>query len=302
MRVGTLSHAFLLLFHGPRRPGAACPGPREQRRGSGLTPSASTIPRAPRSRTFVLRYTLVAVLAAALLAVMASPAGATVHRLIKRDIAARHIRSSCPGANLRPTEKNLGDIRAATLCLVNRERARKGESRLARDMRLQPAAQAHTESMAFKDYFGHGGPRGQTPLSRARASGYIRSSRIGYEVGENIGWGTLWEATPGAIVAAWMASPRHRAAILDARFRDTAVGVSPHPPSSLARGQAGAIYTEDFGSQRGFSGAAERNARGGRNRCPVTFCERPKPADRVCAVPFLMGSPRSSGCVLGRKP
>jgi uncharacterized protein YkwD len=44
-----------------------------------------------------------------------------------------------------------------------------------------------------------------------------------------------------------MASPRHRANILDARFRDTAVGVSPHPPSSLARGQAGAIYTQDFG-------------------------------------------------------
>ena len=80
-----------------------------------------------------------------------------------------------------------------------------------------------------------------------RATGYISSSRIGYEVGENIGWGTLWEATPRAIVAAWMASPGHRANILDARFRDTAIGVSPHPPSSLARGQAGAIYTQDFG-------------------------------------------------------
>ena len=230
MRVGTLSHACLLPCHNHGLPGDACPGRREWRR---------------RSRP--LRYGLVVALAAALLAAIASPAGATVHRPIKRDKAAR-IPSPCRGANLRPTEKNLGLIRAATVCLVNRARARQGERPLALDMRLQRAAQAHTESMAFGDYFAHRGPRGETPFRRARASGYIRSSRIGYMVGENIGWGTLWKATPRAIVAAWMASPRHRAAILDARFHHTAVGVSPHPPSSLARGLAGATYTQDFGS------------------------------------------------------
>jgi uncharacterized protein YkwD len=113
--------------------------------------------------------------------------------------------------------------------------------------RLEQAAQAHTESMAFGDYCEHVGPGGDTPLSRMRAAGYIYSSRIGYEVGENIGWGTLWNATPRAIVAAWMASPGHRANILDPRFRDTAVGVSPHPPISFAHHQAGGIYTQDFG-------------------------------------------------------
>jgi len=193
----------------------------------------------PRSR-FVLA------LAVALFAVMASPAGAKAHRLTKRHKTARHIPSSCTGADLRPTETDLGSIRAATLCLVNRERAGHGERPLAPNGRLEQAAQAHTQSMAFGNYFEHDGPRGETPLSRMRAIGYISSSQIGYEVGENIGWGTLWEATPRAIVAAWMASPGHRAKILDARFRNTAVGVSPHPPSSLAGGQAGAIYTQDF--------------------------------------------------------
>ena len=80
-----------------------------------------------------------------------------------------------------------------------------------------------------------------------RAAGYIYSRQIGYEVGENIAWGTLWLATPRAIVAAWMASPGHRANILDRRYRDTGIGVSPHPPTSLAHGQPGAIYTQDFG-------------------------------------------------------
>ena len=61
-------------------------------------------------------------------------------------------------------------------------------------------------------------------------------------------WGTLWLATPQAIVNAWMASPGHRANILDAAYRETGVGVSPQPPASLAEGQAGAIYTQDFGT------------------------------------------------------
>jgi uncharacterized protein YkwD len=101
--------------------------------------------------------------------------------------------------------------------------------------------------MAFDDYFEHVGPRGQTPLARMRAVGYISSKQRGFEVGENIAWGTLWLATPRAIVTAWMASPGHRANILDARYRETGIGVSPHPLSSHAHGQPGAIYTQDFG-------------------------------------------------------
>jgi len=101
--------------------------------------------------------------------------------------------------------------------------------------------------MASRDYFEHVGGRGDTPLSRMRAAGYIFSSRLGYELGENIAWGTLWKATPRAIVAAWMTSPEHRANILDRQFRDTAIGVFPRVPAALARGQAGAVYTQEFG-------------------------------------------------------
>jgi uncharacterized protein YkwD len=155
--------------------------------------------------------------------------------------------SSCPDAELRPSGEDISRVRAATVCLVNRERVSHGESPLQPNPRLEQAAQAHTESMASGDYFEHVGPGGDTPVTRMREAGYIYSSQIGYEVGENIGWATLWLATPRAIVAAWMASPEHRANILDARFRDTAIGVSPHPPSSLAHGQGGGIYTQDFG-------------------------------------------------------
>ncbi len=66
-------------------------------------------------------------------------------------------------------------------------------------------------------------------------------------VGENIAWGTMWLATPQSIVSAWMASPGHRANILDGACRETGIGVEPRPPASLAEGQPGALYTQDFG-------------------------------------------------------
>jgi uncharacterized protein YkwD len=155
--------------------------------------------------------------------------------------------SACNDADLVPSAEDLGRVRAATLCLINRERTANGDSPLSVNSHLEEAAQAHSEDMSAADYFDHVGPRGDTPLSRMQAHGYIYSSRIGYEIGENIGWGTLWLASPRAIVAAWMASPGHRANILDASYRDTAIGVSPRPPASMAAGQPGAIYTQDFG-------------------------------------------------------
>jgi uncharacterized protein YkwD len=153
----------------------------------------------------------------------------------------------CADTDLAPATWNVERIRGAVVCLVNRERAAHGEGALQTNPRLEQAAQGHTESMAFGGYFEHVGPRGDTPVQRMRASGYIYSSRLGYEVAENLAWGTGGQGTPRAIVAAWMASAGHRANILDASFRDTAVGVSPHVPSSMGGGQAGGMYTQDFG-------------------------------------------------------
>jgi uncharacterized protein YkwD len=170
------------------------------------------------------------------------------HRPRKHSHDAGHL--TCRHTELKPTAKNIGLIRAATLCLINRERIDHGEHPLRPNRRLRRAAQAHTMNMVQDDYFEHigaGGPGGGTPLARMRSVGYISSSRDGYEVGENIAWGTLWLATPRAIVASWMASPGHRANILDPRYRETGIGVSAHPPAALAHGQAGGIYTQDFG-------------------------------------------------------
>ena len=70
---------------------------------------------------------------------------------------------ACADTTLQPNRSNLDRIRAAVLCLVNRERAAHGEVALPPDAHLVQAAQAHTESMAFGDYFEHVGPGGDTP-------------------------------------------------------------------------------------------------------------------------------------------
>jgi uncharacterized protein YkwD len=154
---------------------------------------------------------------------------------------------ACSDTTRVPDKQDLDLIRAAVMCLVNRERVAQGESALAANTQLEQSAQAHTESMVSENYFEHISPQGETPVMRMRAAGYIYSSRIGYEVGENIGWGTLADSTPRAIVAAWMASPGHRANILNSHFRDSAIGVSPRLPSSLTHSQDGGLYTQDFG-------------------------------------------------------
>jgi len=163
-------------------------------------------------------------------------------------VVKAHAADSCADATLTPDEGNLPSIRAATLCLINRERGAHGESPLKPDAALESSAQAHSDSMVSADYFEHVGPNGQTPLSRMRSVGYIANSRDGYVIGENIAWGTLWLGAPRAIVAQWMASPGHRANILNARFRETGIGVSAHVPASVSGGQTGAIYTQDFGA------------------------------------------------------
>jgi uncharacterized protein YkwD len=154
----------------------------------------------------------------------------------------------CPNANLTPNASDIASVVAATLCLVNDERVRFGEPALIEDPRLAAAAAGHSRDMDEHDYFSHISPTGQTLLMRIEASGFIPNGNVGYTLGENIAWGTLWLGTPRAIVKAWMLSPGHRANILDEAFRYTGVGVDPDLPRSMSDGQAGGMYTQDFGT------------------------------------------------------
>jgi uncharacterized protein YkwD len=155
--------------------------------------------------------------------------------------------SPCENTELTPEEGNLPLIAAATLCLVNQERASHGELPLHQNGQLEQAATEHSQEMVSLDYFAHISPSGLTPAQRVQATGYVPESDDGYVIGENIAWGTLQLSTPKAIVAAWIASPEHLANILEGEYRDTAIGVTPAAPPSLAHGQSGAVYAQEFG-------------------------------------------------------
>jgi uncharacterized protein YkwD len=153
----------------------------------------------------------------------------------------------CENTELTPTQENLAEVEAATLCLINQERARHNERPLRTNRRLEDAAQGHSEEMISNDYFAHVAPSGMTPVQRIEGTGYIPNGQVGYTIGENIAWGTLELGTPSSIVAAWIASPEHLANILYAPYRDTGIGVVPAVPASLAEGQPGAMYSQEFG-------------------------------------------------------
>lgn len=144
-----------------------------------------------------------------------------------------------------PSTRDVALVGKAALCLVNRERTRRGERALIADARLTSAARGHSLDMAVRHYFEHVSPDGQTPLDRIRASGFLPPGH-GYLIGENIAWGSGTLSTPAQIVRAWMHSPDHRANILNRRFRYTGMGVAAGVPVETLRFQPGGIYTQDF--------------------------------------------------------
>ena len=148
----------------------------------------------------------------------------------------------CEGALSLPRRGNVDEIRAATLCLLNQERAREDLPPLRRNRRLERASQSHSETMAERRFFAHEDHRGADAAARVRRAGYR-----GATVGENIGWGAERAARPAEMVAGWMNSPGHRRNILERRFREIGIGVVTGAPEPVP-GQRAAIYTTDFGA------------------------------------------------------
>ena len=155
--------------------------------------------------------------------------------------------TSCENTGLTPEPGNLDLIRAAVLCLINRQRAQNGESPLRLSAGLQQAAEGHSNELVSSNYFAHVSPSGETPVDRIRETGYIPGPTVGYVIGENLAWGTYGLATPAAIVSAWIASPGHLANILEAQYSETGIGVTPAIPASFGNSAPGATYAQEFG-------------------------------------------------------
>jgi uncharacterized protein YkwD len=122
---------------------------------------------------------------------------------------------------------------ASLLHEMNRVRAIHGLRPLAVDPRLDRAANAHTQEMLRSNVFDHG----------AFASRMNQFDVVAQTAGENLAWATGTKGSARALVAAWLASPPHRANLLAPSFRRTGIGELV----GRFQGFAGAhIVTADF--------------------------------------------------------
>ncbi len=159
--------------------------------------------------------------------------------------AARAGGSSCPHAHARPAKVSHTQARTAIVCLINRERGRRGLEAVRPEIRLRRAARRHNRRMNGTGCWAHECPGEPSLVGRARDAGYVSAGLRRWMVGENIAWSGHKRATPTRIVKAWMHSPGHRHTLLTAEYRDIGVAFNRGTPSS--KRASGVIYTTDFG-------------------------------------------------------
>lgn len=100
--------------------------------------------------------------------------------------------------------------------LVNEQREKNGLNRLQADWELSRVARFKSQDMKDNKYFSHTSPTYGTPFEM------IKNFGISYKsAGENIAKG---QATPQAVVNAWMNSSGHRANILNSTYTKIGVG------------------------------------------------------------------------------
>ena len=126
-------------------------------------------------------------------------------------------------------------FRSALQRRINNFRSEYGKAPIHLNLRLERAAQAHSNDMAQHNDFSHSSSSGTSWAARIRYWGY----RGGW-IGENLAVGNV---TARTVMAMWKASPPHRANLLNGHF--AAVGIGAH--AGKYAGRAAYYVTSDFG-------------------------------------------------------
>jgi uncharacterized protein YkwD len=192
--------------------------------------------------------------------------------------------ADCAGADVVPAADNTPLAAQATLCLLNGERAAQGMGALAEAPGLTRPSIAYSNRMVAESFFAHESPDGGTLTDRLTAAGYIEPDGD-WTVGENIAWGQGELSTPRSIVAAWMASPGHRANILTREYTEIGLGLTLGTPGDASWG---ATYTTDFG-------AVERAGSAARTSAPAPVAKSTPAKRTTVAAKRCTGTTRARG-------
>jgi uncharacterized protein YkwD len=158
------------------------------------------------------RLAMVTAAPALLLGSLAAPAAAAEPVPAVAWAAAETVPAAAPVIVLSPEARLMSLLVRQT----NKRRYAAGCGQVAVDHQLVEASVQQSAYMVATGTFGHMGRGGSTFVARARAAGYASPA------GENIAWGY---ATATEVVDAWMASPVHRANILNCEARSIGTGV-----------------------------------------------------------------------------
>jgi uncharacterized protein YkwD len=128
---------------------------------------------------------------------------------------------------------------------VNAVRTEHGLTALEVSAELMSAALAHSEEMGAAGYFAHHSANGAAFWQRIRR--FYPPAGAGWSVGENLLWSSPGIDVGGAL-AAWLASPEHRANLLAPRWRQLGVAVVRRSDApGVYGGRTVTIVTMDFG-------------------------------------------------------
>lgn len=141
---------------------------------------------------------------------------------------------------MRPSAPPPPSAEDQVLELINAHRANAGCRPLLKNLQLTAAAEGHSQDMSTRNFFSHTGSNGSSAQQRAAAAGYP-DFLFG---GENIAAG---QATPQAVVTAWMNSAGHRANILNCSFKSVGIGYIYEPNDTY--GPYRHYWSQDFGNQ-----------------------------------------------------
>lgn len=139
------------------------------------------------------------------------------------------------------TTPSAGDARIerALVTEMNRTRAKHGRPALRTIATLSRPARAHSRELLARGTFTHDGADGAPFWTRLVAAGYPRNRSMAENIAQAPGCGV---GVARQTVRMWMASPPHRANLLDPRMHFVGAG------AALAGDCSSTILTADFGS------------------------------------------------------
>ena len=147
-----------------------------------------------------------------------------------------------PGFALSPLERGV-------LAQINALRASHDLAALRPSPALTASARAHSDEMAAAGYFAHESADGTAFRKRIQRF-YPPTGRGYWSVGENLLWSSP-DLDARRALAMWLASPEHRANMLDPIWREIGLSaVHEAAASGVYHGLEVTIVTTDFGVRR----------------------------------------------------